>query len=76
MTERGSGSILFTEGMLALSPVASRASAVISKVRLRNLTFTLSDGLAPSGIKVGTVTIGGAVKSGPFFAPDLIAQSF
>ena len=76
MTERGSGSILFTGGMLALKPVASRASASIAKAGLRNLAFTLADELAPRGIKVGTVTIGGVVKAGTFFDPDLIAESF
>ena len=76
MTKRGSGTILFTGGMLALNPVASRASASIAKAGLRNLVFTLADELAPLGLKVGTVTIGGAVKPGTFFDPDLIAESF
>lgn len=76
MAERGSGAIIFTGGMLALKPVASRASASISKAGLRNLAFTLSEELAPLGIKVGTVTIGGLVKPGTFFDPDLIAESF
>ncbi|MDJ0314888.1 SDR family NAD(P)-dependent oxidoreductase [Arthrobacter sp. H35-D1] len=76
MTERGAGTILFTGGMLGVHPVASRASASIAKAGLRNLAFTLSEELAPLGIKVGTVTIGGAVKPGTFFDPDLIADSF
>ncbi|WP_113718491.1 SDR family NAD(P)-dependent oxidoreductase [Arthrobacter dokdonensis] len=76
MTVRGSGCILFTGGMLALRPVASRASAAISKAGLRNLAFTLADELAPAGITVGTVTIGGVVKPGTFFDPDLIAEQY
>lgn len=76
MIERKRGTILFTGGMLALNPVASRASASISKAGLRNLTFTLADELSPYGINVGTVTIGGVVKSGTFFDPDLIAESY
>lgn len=76
MAERGSGTILFTGGMLGLKPVASRTSASISKAGLRNLAFTLSDELAPLGLKVGTVTIGGVVKPGTFFDPDLIAESY
>lgn len=76
MIERKQGTILFTGGMLALNPVASRASASISKAGLRNLTFTLADELSPYGIAVGTVTIGGVVKAGTFFDPDLIAESF
>lgn len=62
--------------MLALNPVVSRASAAISKAGLRNLTFTLAEELAPHGIHVGTVTIGGVVKAGTFFDPDAIAESF
>ncbi|WP_136604228.1 SDR family NAD(P)-dependent oxidoreductase [Paenibacillus dokdonensis] len=76
MIERKNGTILFTGGMLALNPVASRASASISKAGLRNLTFTMADELSPYGITVGTVTIGGVVQPGTFFDPDLIAESF
>ncbi len=76
MIARGSGSILFTGGLLALNPVASRASASISKAGLRNLTFTLADELAEQGLKVGTVTIGGVVQAGTFFDPDLIAEAY
>lgn len=76
MVARGSGSILFTGGMLGINPVASRASASISKAGLRNLSFTLSNELSAQGIKVGTVTIGGAVQAGTFFDPDLIAEAY
>ncbi|MFQ4148558.1 SDR family NAD(P)-dependent oxidoreductase [Arthrobacter sp. LAPM80] len=76
MVEQGKGSILFTGGLLALNPVASRASASISKAGLRNLTFTLADELTGQGLKVGTVTIGGVVAAGTFFDPDLIAEAF
>lgn len=76
MIARGSGSILFTGGLLALNPVVSRASAAISKAGLRNLTFTLAEELAEHGLKVGTVTIGGAVQPGTFFDPDSIAEAY
>ncbi len=76
MSERGSGTIVFTGGMLALKPVASRASAAIGKAGLRNLTFTLADEVAPLGLTVGIVTIGGVVAAGSFFDPDLIAESY
>ncbi|WP_343317862.1 SDR family NAD(P)-dependent oxidoreductase [Arthrobacter sp. TMP15] len=76
MIAHGSGSILFTGGLLALNPVASRASAAISKAGLRNLAFTLAEEFAKHGLKVGTVTIGGAVASGTFFDPDLIAEAY
>ncbi|MCZ4077273.1 SDR family NAD(P)-dependent oxidoreductase [Rhodococcus sp. H36-A4] len=76
MIERKSGTILFTGGMLALNPVPSRASASIGKAGLRNLSFTLAEELAPHGITVGIVTIGGVVQPGTFFDPDLIAESY
>ncbi|PRZ41237.1 short subunit dehydrogenase [Antricoccus suffuscus] len=76
MVARGSGTILFTGGMLGVAPVASRASASIGKAGLRSLAFTLSEELAPLGIKVGTVTIGGVVKAGTYFDPDSISESF
>ncbi len=76
MIERGSGTILFTGGGLALKPVASRASLSIAKAGLRNLSSTLSEELTPLGIQVGTVTICGMVKPGTFFDPDLIAESY
>ncbi len=76
MVARGSGTILFTGGMLAVNPVASRASAAIGKAGLRNLTFTLAQELGDQGIRVGTVTIGGVVKAGTFFDPDLIAEAY
>ncbi len=76
MTERGTGTILFTGGMLALKPVASRASASMSKAGLRVLALTLFDELAPLGVTVGIVTIGGVVQPGTYFDPDLIAESY
>lgn len=76
MMEREKGTILFTGGMLAINPVTSRASASISKAGLRNLSFALAEELFPYGIHVGTVTIGGVVKKGTFFDPDLIAESY
>lgn len=76
MLERGSGTILFTGGMLAVNPVSSRASAAIGKAGLRNLAFTLSDELSPEGLTVGTVTIGGIVRAGTHFDPDLIADAY
>lgn len=76
MLERGHGSLLFTGGLLAVKPVVSRASAAISKAGLRNLVTTLADELTPQGLRVGTVTVGGVVRAGTFFDPDLIADSF
>lgn len=76
MRERGSGTILFTGGMLGVNRVSSRASASIGKAGLRNLAFTLSGELGPQGLTVGTVTIGGVVEAGTYFDPDEIANAY
>lgn len=70
------GSILFTGGGFAFEPMPNLASLGIEKAAIRNLTFALAKELAPEGIHVGTVTVGGMVKPGTPFAPELIAEEF
>lgn len=72
----GKGSLLFTGGGFALQPVPALASLGVGKAGLRNLAQSLYQELAGSGITVGTVTVGGAVGSGPAFEPDAIAEHF
>jgi NAD(P)-dependent dehydrogenase (short-subunit alcohol dehydrogenase family) len=48
----------------------------MEKAALRNLTFSLAEELAPLGIRVGTVTILGAVAPGTMFDPARIAEVF
>ncbi|MCD9022445.1 SDR family NAD(P)-dependent oxidoreductase [Cohnella silvisoli] len=76
MIERKRGTILFTGGGLALHPMARVASLSIGKAGIRSLAFTLNEELAPHGVFVGTVTIGGYVKPGTFFDPDRIAEKY
>ena len=78
MKSRGSGSILFTGGGLALFPEfgGAVASLVAGKAGLRGLGFALHEGLKPDGIHVGMVTIAGTVAQGTAFDPDLIAEHY
>ncbi|RVD31597.1 SDR family NAD(P)-dependent oxidoreductase [Mesorhizobium sp. M4A.F.Ca.ET.020.02.1.1] len=76
MIERGRGTLLFTGGMLALAPMSMFASMSIIKGGIRALALMLADELAPKNVRVGTVTIGGAIARGTAFDPSIIARSF
>ncbi len=78
MVARGSGSLLFTGGGLALYPQygAEMVSLVAAKAALRGYVLALHESFAPQGIAVGTVTIAGMVASGTAFDPDLIAEHY
>jgi short-subunit dehydrogenase len=62
MKARGSGTILFTGGGMAMKPVKEYASLAIGKAGIRN--------------HVATVTIAGTVRPNSSFAPDTIARHF
>ena len=76
MKERGAGTILFTGGGLALYPSSEAPSLSVGKAGVRALALLLAQELAPAGVKVGTVTILGAVAPGTPFDPDRIAEAF
>ena len=48
----------------------------VAKAGLRNMVQLLNTTLKTSGIFAGTITVGGVIKSGTYFAPDLIAEKF
>lgn len=78
MVARGSGSLLFTGGGLALYPQygAEMVSLVAAKAALRGYVLALHEALAPQGITVATVTIAGMVAPGTPFDPDRIAEHY
>jgi short-subunit dehydrogenase len=76
MIARGSGTILFTGGGMALKPFKDYASLAIGKAGIRNLAFSLAQELNPKGIHVATVTVAGTVRPNSSFAPDTIAKHF
>lgn len=70
------GSVLLTGGGYALHPATGLASLGVAKAGLRNLAMTLSDSLAPRGIRAGTVTVMGIVAPGTAFDPAHVADAF
>ena len=76
MRAAGRGTVLFTGGGLALTPVARAAALSIGKAGIRSLAFTLAEELGPEGIHAATVTVCGAVAPGTAFDPDDIADVY
>jgi short-subunit dehydrogenase len=76
MRSRKAGTILLTGGGFAFEPMPNLSSLGIEKAGIRNLAFSLAKELAPEGIHVATVTIGGIVKAGTAFDPDRIAEEY
>ncbi len=76
MRQRGGGTIFITGGGSALRAPAELASLSIGKAGVRNLTYCLAEECAPHGIRVGTVTICGAVQPDTKYDPNRIAEIF
>jgi NAD(P)-dependent dehydrogenase (short-subunit alcohol dehydrogenase family) len=76
MLSRGTGTILFTGGGLALYPSAGVTSLSIGKAAIRSLAFCCAEEVAPDPIRVGMVTVFGAVEPGTPFDPTKIADAF
>lgn len=72
---RGSGTLLFTGGGLALEPQAQETALSIGKAALRHLALCLADELAPEGLHVATLTVAGFVQTGQTFSPDTVAEA-
>jgi len=73
---RGSGTIFFTGGGWSIHPYVEAASASLGKAALRNLSLNLAEELRGTGVRVGTLTILGAVKAGTAFDPEKIGRAF
>lgn len=76
MKQRGSGSILFTGGGLALEPYPEWASLALGKSALRSLSFSLHKELAPHGVLVSVIAVCGIVAANTPFDPDAIAAEY
>jgi short-subunit dehydrogenase len=76
MRARKAGTILFTGGGFAFEPIPVMASLGVGKAAIRNLAFSFAKELESDGIHVATVTIGGVVKPGTAFDPDVIAEEY
>ncbi len=73
---RSGGVIFLTGGGSALKAPAQLCSLSVGKAGIRNLAMCLAEECAPLGIRVGTVTVCGAVQAGTRYDPDRIAEIF
>lgn len=76
MKQRENGAMFFTGGGSALGPMPKLAALGLGKAAMRHLVFSLAEECRPHKIRVATITICGAVKTGTRFDPDLIAGEF
>jgi NADP-dependent 3-hydroxy acid dehydrogenase YdfG len=76
MLSRGTGTILFTGGGLAIYPSAGVTSLSVGKAAIRSLAFCFAEEVASAPIRVGMVTVFGAVEPGTPFDPAKIADAF
>ena len=70
------GAILVTGGGFALYPSGDYGILSVGKAMVRSAALVLAQELAPTGVRVATITICGIVAPGTPFDPDLIAQSY
>ncbi len=68
--------ILFTGGGFADHPVPALATLSLGKAALRSAATILGAELAEDRIRVGSVTIAGAISPGTPFDPDRIAEAY
>lgn len=74
MLARGNGTLFFSTGLSAITPVPFLGNVGIAMSGLRNYVYSLHQALAPSGIYVGTLSIGTLITKGdPEKDPDTIA---
>ena len=76
MMQRGRGSLLFTTGMSAVTPLALLTPVGIAMSGVRNYARCLHQELQPSGIYAGTVSIGVQIRRGTAGDPDTIAELY
>ena len=70
------GVLVFTVNSLALVPTAAGAALSIGKGAQHNLALSLEAELADTPIRIGVVTICGAIKEGTAYDPDRLADVY
>jgi NAD(P)-dependent dehydrogenase (short-subunit alcohol dehydrogenase family) len=61
MVARGSGGLIFAGGLSSVVPMPPLGGLAMTTAALRNYAITLHAALAPRGVYVGTVTVGGLI---------------
>lgn len=76
MQRAGRGVLVFTVNSLARSPEAMSAALSIGKGAQLNLALSLDRELEGTGVRVGIVTVCGAIKAGTAYDPDRLADVY
>ena len=76
MREAGHGVLVFTVNSLARSPEAMSAALSIGKGAQLNLALSLERELEGTPIRVGVVTVCGAIQTGTAYDPDRLANVY
>jgi NAD(P)-dependent dehydrogenase (short-subunit alcohol dehydrogenase family) len=76
MKERDHGVLLFTVNSLARSPEAMSVALSIGKGAQLNLALSLERELEGTPLRIGVVTVCGAIKVGTAFDPDRLADVY
>ncbi|WP_127500819.1 SDR family oxidoreductase [Actinoplanes solisilvae] len=74
MAARGHGTFIVTGGLP--EPLPASVSLSLGKAGVRALTFLLDEQYGPSGVRITTVTVAGAVVPGTATDPDRIAEQY
>ena len=76
MTQRNTGTLLFTGGGAALTPRPDVASLSIGKAALRLLALNLAEELQDTAVRASTVAIFGTIGKDEHFSPARIAETY
>ena len=76
METHGEGTIVLSGGGSALYPWTGGATITMAKAAGRNLAFMLAEELQNRPVRVGTVTIMGAIQEGTPFSPERIGKAY
>ncbi|KAB0267462.1 SDR family NAD(P)-dependent oxidoreductase [Microvirga brassicacearum] len=76
MIARGTGSILFTGGVLAFGPWIEWGVTSLGKAALRSLGHSLYKELTPLGVQVSTIAIHGTMAKGTSYDHNRVADAY
>ena len=76
MLDAGIGTLLFTGGGTADTPMNASTALGLQKAALRNLVIALDKAWRDKGIHVGMVMVNGSIKAGGALDPGVIAETF
>lgn len=76
MIDAGRGTVFFTGGGTADTPMNASTALGLQKAALRNLALALDKAWRDKGVHVGMVMVNGSIKAGGALDPSIIAEAF